>query len=107
MKEKRYRVSKELKPFVRRVLTLNHVTHRMEKDKDGQWWCVTRISSNHFHRIVQRAKCEKATEETGVLHVTYRESLNQAFTTALLKQRKETSFAVIDDDDAKRRMELF
>lgn len=101
---KRYRVSQELKKYLRHVLVLNRVQWHMEKDESGQWWCVTNLSSNHFHRLVQRAKCEKATEETGVLHVTFKESQNQAFTTFLMQQRKVTSFCVIDDKDASRRL---
>ena len=99
---KRYRVSPELKKYVRRVLTMSRAQWRMVKDETGEWWCITNLSSNHFHRLVQRAKCEKVTEETGVLHVTFTVSLNSAFVTLLMHERGVTSFRIIDDLDGKR-----
>ena len=93
---KRYKISKELKKYLRRVFVLGKLKWEVQKDENGQWWCITNISSNHFHRLVQRAKCEKATEETGVLHITYKESLNPAFATYLMHQVGTTSYCVID-----------
>ena len=98
---KRYRVSTDLKKYLRRVLTMSRAQWRMVKDKDGQSWCITNLSSNHFHRLVQRAKCEKATEETGILHVTFKESINSAFVTLLMHERGVNSFRIIDDPDGK------
>ena len=43
-------------------------------------------SSDTFHKIVQRAKCEKLTKETGVFHVTNRERNNELYLTYLLDQ---------------------
>ena len=94
---KRYRVSNELKKYVRRVLILSHAKWRMMKDEDGQVWCITNLTSNHFHKLVQRAKCEKATEETGTLYITFEESCNEAFVTYFLHMRGKSSFAIIDD----------
>ena len=99
---KRYRVSKELGKYVRQVLVLNRVKWHMEKDDDGQIWCITNLTSNHFHKLVQRAKCEKATEETGILYVTFKESRNQAFVNYLMHQRGKTSYRIIDDATGER-----
>ena len=67
---KKYRVSKELKKYVRRVLIRSFYKYHFITDDEGQCWCVTNATSDAFHQIVQRAKCEKATEETGVFMVT-------------------------------------
>lgn len=100
---KRYRVSNDLKKYVRRVLMLFHANWRMVKDEDGQIWCITNLTSNHFHKIVQRAKCEKATDETGILHVTFEESCNEGFIAHLLHTRGKTAYTVIDDPHLIRK----
>lgn len=51
---KTYRVSSDLKNFVRRVLVRSFYSCRMTKDKNGQWYCTTNASSDTFHKIVQR-----------------------------------------------------
>lgn len=94
---KRYRVNEEIKQYLRKVLLLNQISFWFEKDKTGTWWCHTTASSNHFRRMVMRARCEKATEETGLLHVTYKESLNRSFTTALMAQRGVMHYVIIDE----------
>ena len=101
---KRYRVSNDLKKYVRRVLMLFHANWRMVKDKDGQIWCITNLSSNHFHKIVQRAKCEKASDETGIMHVTFKESCNGGFMAHMLHTRGQTAYVVIDDPHAIREL---
>lgn len=73
---KKYRVSKELKKYVRRVLIRSFYKYHFITDDEGQCWCVTNATSDAFHQIVQRAKCEKATEETGVFMVTAKERNN-------------------------------
>ena len=100
---KRYRVSNELKKYVRRVLALSHAKWRMMKDEDGQVWCITNLTSNHFHKLVQRAKCEKATDETGILHVTFEESINGTFINSFLHVRGKGGYIVIDDPHLIRK----
>lgn len=99
---RKYRVSKELKKYLRRVLVLSRATWHMETDENGQCWCYTTLSSNHFHRLVQRAKCEKITEETGVLHVTFKESRDIAFVTYLMHERNAGHYCVIGDEEHKK-----
>ena len=101
---KRYRVSNDLKKYVRRVLMLFHANWRMVKDKDGQIWCITNLTSNHFHKIVQRAKCEKASDETGIMHVTFKESCNGGFMAHMMRTRGKNSYIVIDDPHLIRRL---
>lgn len=101
---KKYRVSKELKKYVRRVLIRSFYKYHFITDDGGQCWCVTNATSDAFHQIVQRAKCEKATEETGVFMVTAKERNNVKMLSSLLKQNGVTSYQVIDDADASRRL---
>ena len=81
---KKYRVSKELKKYVRRVLIRSFYKYHFITDDEGQCWCVTNATSDAFHQIVQRAKCEKATEETGVFMVTAKERNNVKMLSSLL-----------------------
>ena len=99
---KKYKVSKGLKPYVRRILARSYHKYHMVTDGNGQIWCETDVSSDTFQRIVQRAKCEKRTEETGVFQVTAREANNRFLLNSLLKQAHTTAFAVIDDRDGSR-----
>lgn len=99
---KRYRVNYDLRKYVRQVLVLSRAKWRMVKDKDGQLWCITNLSSNHFHDLVLRARCEKVTEETGILHVTFKESCNTTFTNCLMRQRGVSHYCVIDDTDGTK-----
>lgn len=99
---KKYRVSEQLKPYVRRILIRSFYKCSIAKDESGVLWCFTNASSDVFHRIVQRAKCEKATKETGIFQVTAREANNALLMPILLEQAKTTSFQVIDDKKGER-----
>lgn len=99
---KRYRVSNSLKKYIRHILIRSFYRYHFVTDDDGQCWCVTNATSDAFHQIVQRAKCEKVTEETGTFMVTARERNNPQFLATLLKQNGTTVYQVIDDADGSR-----
>ena len=99
---KKYRVSKELSRYVRRVLILFRARFKMVRDEEGQIWCHTNLSSNHFHRIVQRAKCVKKSDETGFLYMTFEESSHYAFKTYLMNDKNATTYRIIDDPTGER-----
>ncbi len=88
---KKYRVSKELKKICAPSI-------------DPKFFTNIILLQMMFHQIVQRAKCEKATEETGVFMVTAKERNNVKMLSSLLKQNGVTSYQVIDDADASRRL---
>lgn len=94
---RKYKVSKELKPFVRRILARSFYKCKMIPDEHGQVWCYTNATSDTFHRVVQRAKCEKKSKETGFLQFTSKEVNNPLFLTAMLDLTGETAYQVIDD----------
>lgn len=94
--KKDYRVSPELKKYVRRILLRSFYTCHMYTDEEGQDWCATNCPSDSFHRIVQRAKCEKASEESGNFYVTAKEACNQAYLTGLMEFKGVQSYTVID-----------
>lgn len=100
---KMYRVSNDLKKYVRRVLLRSYYKCKFSTDKDGQIWCFTNASSDVFHMIVQRAKCEKKTKETGIFQVTAKEADNAVMLTALLQQNQASTYQVIDDNEGIRR----
>lgn len=99
---KKYRVSQALKPYIRRLLIKSFHSCRMTEDEDGQIWCMTNMSSDSFHRLVQRAKCEKVTEEIGIFQVTAKEAKNPLLLNLLLKDAGTTTYQVIDDRDGAR-----
>lgn len=95
--KKRYRISPELKPYLRRVMARTYTPFLITKDKNGQWWCETNTSSDRFHMLVQRAKCEKRSKEDGTLYVTFKESQNAAFMALFLEQNNSSCYQIIDD----------
>lgn len=52
------------------------------------------MSGNKFHNVVQRAKCMKLTHDTGLLHVTKRESEHEELMFALENEYKTTAYVV-------------
>lgn len=94
MKKKKFKVSKDLRRNIKVVLTRTEIPHKFVRE-DDQWYCETVISGEKFHKIVQRAACEKRSQEDGVVYLTYRESKDPALTEALLKQFNSTGFVII------------
>ena len=93
---RKYRVRKELKPYVSRILTRSFYKCRMVEE-NNTLFCINNAGSDTFHKIVQRAKCEKKSNESGSFYVTSREAKNTMLLNSLLQQAGETSFIVIDD----------
>lgn len=101
---KKYRISKELKHYIRRTLFASFRPCKITTDANGQLWCETNASSNTFHKVVQRAKCEKRSKEDGVFYVTAKEAASPTLLDTMLRQRGITSYQVIDDRDGTRRL---
>ena len=99
---KQYKVTKELYPFVRRVLTKGFHKFSFNKKEDGNWICETPISSDKFHNIVQRAYCEKRSKEDGVFYVTSRERNSTLLLASLLEAANVKSYSVIDDPELNK-----
>ena len=99
---KKYKVSKELKPYIRRILVRSFYKCKLVPDTEGRYWCYTNANSDTFHRIVQRAKCEKKTKETGFLQFTAKEANNALFRSAMMDLTKESAYQVIDDASGER-----
>ena len=98
---RKYRISKDLKPYIRRILLRSFYQCHIEAHKDTLW-CHTNASSDTFHRIVQRAKCEKASSETGIFYVTTKEANNSLLLPVLLDQARTSVYRVIDDRQGER-----
>lgn len=97
----KYRVSEGLKYYIRRILVRSFYSCYMF-EQNGMIWCKTNASSDTFHRIVQRAKCEKVSMETGTFYVTTREANNALLMPILLEQAGVQVYQVIDDKDGTR-----
>ena len=92
MKNK-FRISPELKPYIRAILAKREEKYRFKRE-DQQFYVLTDMSGVKFHNIVQRAKCIKLTNETGILHVTKRESENGELVEALKTEYKASSYVI-------------
>jgi hypothetical protein len=97
MKENRkFKVKEELKDYIRNILARENVFHRFVKEGE-QLYCVAALSGERFHKVVKRAYCEKMTEETEILHITFQESQNTSFCEALMKLFNKSSFVVVGE----------
>lgn len=92
--QKKFKVNKSLKEYVRNILAREGISHRF-REEDGQTFCLVSISGEKFHKIVKRAYCEKKTEETGILHLTYAESQDVNLSYGLMSLYKKSSFIVV------------
>lgn len=97
---KRFKVSKELRKYIKPVLVRSEIPHKFFCE-DGQWYCETIISGERFHKIVQRARCEKKSAEDGVLYLTYRESEDPGLSQAILEQFGKNGYVVISNQTQK------
>ena len=60
-KDRLFKVSKELRPYLEKVLERDNVNYCYRKDK-----IKVPLSSNNFHKKILRAKCEKLNYEKGL-----------------------------------------
>lgn len=94
---KKFKIKEELKEYVRNVLAREGVPHRFRKEEE-QLYCITPVSGEKFHRVVKRAYCEKLSEESGILHLTYKESQDVNQSCALMKLFKATGYVVVSEN---------
>lgn len=82
---KKYLVSSELKPYLRRIMDRRSIDYHFGSEQ-GRIFCSIYMSSNSFHRLIKRAACEKRSQEEGVTFVTEEESSNPIRCAALKKE---------------------
>lgn len=90
----RFKVSKFLRRYVKCILITGEIPHKFTCE-DGQWYCETNISGTKFHKIVQRAICEKKTKEDGLFYLTHRESEDLSLSQALLERFGRNGYVVL------------
>lgn len=95
-----FKISEALKKYIRVVLTRLEIHHKFVR-KDDQWYCAIKMSGERFHEIVQRAMCEKRSEEDGVLYLTFRESQNPLLAQSLMKTFNSNGFCIISNQKQK------
>lgn len=71
--KRRFKISKELKPYIRLALARQRTPFCIKKEGDNLYVEVP-LSGERFHKIVLRARCEKLTKETGTVHLTREEA---------------------------------
>ena len=98
-----YKVSEGLKPFVKRNLKKSFYSCFMYRNREGQVRCLTNAPSDTFHRVVQRAKCQKMSAEEGGLCMTSEEYNNPFMRAAILRESGRNLCCVVDDYDGLRR----
>ena len=92
--KKKFKVNKSLKEYVRNILDRENIRHFFRAEGE-QLYCITSISGEKFHKIIQRAYCEKKSEETGLLYLTIRESKDVRESTRLMRMFNKTGFVII------------
>lgn len=90
---KRYLVSPELKPYLRRIMDRRSLDYSFQC-ADGKDYCNIYMSSNSFHKLIKRAACEKRSKEEGVTFVTEEES-NNPIRCAALKRELGVSSTIV------------
>jgi len=63
--------------------------------KEGYMLVNTNAPSDAFHKMVQRAMCEKADKETGGVHITYKEDTDPVFSHDFYNKNKDRSDGVL------------
>ena len=93
---KRYLVSPELKPYLRRIMDRRSLDYSFQC-ADGKDYCNIYMSSNSFHKLIKRAACEKRSKEEGVTFVTEEESSNPIsfISVSVLQSLINRNFAMI------------
>lgn len=94
MEQRKFKIRKNLKEYVRNILAREGVSHRFCEENE-QMYCLVRMSGERFHKVVKRAYCEKMTEETGLLHLTYEESCDDDLCYGLMALFKASSYVVV------------
>ena len=92
-----YKVEKEVYKYLRGLLTRSYHEFTFKKDDDDNWLCITPINEKNFGLLLNRAVCEKKSEEDGVYYITKQEHDNMILSMLLCRAAKATSCAVIDD----------
>ena len=90
---KKYRVSQDLLPYVRKILTRREHRYRIVKEGDD-YHVLMMISSEAFHAIIKRAACEKLSKESGWTYLTEDEASNPMRASRILNEVHATSFLV-------------
>lgn len=90
---KRFKISPALKNKIRKILLLRDIPFRIECEGENTFIEVP-LSGTKFHKIVQRARCEQLTEETGIFHLTKEESEDDTKIAMLLHFYNKNSFVI-------------
>lgn len=93
----RYYVSKDIKPALQNVLVRGFHDYVFQREKNGEWTCLSPLSEKKFEGLVNRAVCEKKSKEDGVFYITSEESENMIYKTLLLESAGQKSCVVLDD----------
>ena len=101
---KTYKVSRDVRYFVRKELTRCHFDCQMAEG-NCTLLCKTNAPSDAFHQVVKRARCAQKTQETGILFLTSDELNNPLMRKELFQSRKAVGCCILDDYDGTRTFE--
>lgn len=88
-----FKYSQELKPYIRKILYSRNIPYKFIED-NGIPKISVPLSGQKFHEVVMRAKCMKKTDETGMLHLTKKESEDNKRVAYLLSENGANSFVI-------------
>lgn len=95
--ERKFKISESLKSNIRYLLARQEIPFRI-KNEEETLYLYCGLSGMKFHHVVQRAKCMKLTEETGILHITKRESENDELVMSLLRENNTHCYVITGDE---------
>lgn len=98
VKREKYKVDRKLKENLKRFLIRSYHVHFFSEDDKGQLWCEIGVTEDAFARILDRARCEKASNEDGgdTFYVTAREAIGGSFPTYMLDFLGRSSHSIAD-----------
>lgn len=94
---KKYKVRKELKPYVTKILFRCYYKFDTEYEKETDTWYIwANCTSDAYHQIVMRAICEKKSKEDGLCYVTWQESKNMFRLNEIRRYHNSNSFVILN-----------
>lgn len=97
--ENKYCVPKELKKYIRRILCRCFYHFRFTENTDGNTYCYTNCSERAFEKVIDRAKCERLSEQNGMLCLTEREAEDVAFKIEMQRITGKTAFVIVTQEE--------
>lgn len=101
----KFRIEKELKPFITRVLMRGYYGCTINKATDApdSVYCITNAEPETFQKLYYRAACEKLFCLEGIVFVTEEEYRNGIVRGEILRYHGKHSCCILHEDDEENK----